>query len=286
MGASTHLKTSQSALSRTVTRVERVLGVTLFVRSTRRVTITPAGREFVALAERMLNDLQLSLLNMREVAGERRGQIIVSSFPIFAQQTLPPLIRRFRESRPQVELQLRTGRNPEGLDDVCNGIADFGITFADALPDTLDAVRVRKDRLYAAVPNGHPLSRSRAPVRLAQLRGLAMISLPRETYTRRLVDGAAAAEGLAWSHAVVVPGFLEMLSQVRAGIGVGVLPHSALPTSTEGVSVHPLADPALAVWVVVVTLRGRELSPAAAGFKALVVDHLKRTPERERRARV
>jgi DNA-binding transcriptional LysR family regulator len=106
-----------------------------------------------------------------------------------------------------------------------------------------------------------------------------MISLPSETYTRRLVDGAAATAGLGWNHAVVVPGFLEMLSQVRAGIGIGVLPESALPQrSKQEVATRVLADPALAVWVVLITLRGRELSPTASSFMSLVVAHLKETP--------
>ena len=61
VAAAAYLKTSQPALTRTVKRVERVLGVTLFARNTRRVEITSAGREFVAVAERILNDLQLWL---------------------------------------------------------------------------------------------------------------------------------------------------------------------------------------------------------------------------------
>src|ERR1044071_7462751 len=69
VAAASHLKTSQPALTRTVKRVERVLGVTLFARNTRRVEITPAGREFVAVAERMLNDLKITSRNRSE---ERR----------------------------------------------------------------------------------------------------------------------------------------------------------------------------------------------------------------------
>ena len=68
VAAAAHLKTSQPALTRTIKRVERILGVTLFARNTRRVEITPAGREFVAVAERVLTDLQLTVRNMTEVS--------------------------------------------------------------------------------------------------------------------------------------------------------------------------------------------------------------------------
>jgi len=55
IAAAAFLKTSQPALTRTIMRVEDVLGVRLFDRSTRRVAITAAGKEFVAVAERMID---------------------------------------------------------------------------------------------------------------------------------------------------------------------------------------------------------------------------------------
>ena len=73
IAAAAFLKTSQPALTRTIKRVEDVLGVRLFDRSTRRVAITTAGKEFVAVAERMLNDLRISVSSMREIgAGATR----------------------------------------------------------------------------------------------------------------------------------------------------------------------------------------------------------------------
>ena len=93
VAAASHLKTSQPALTRTVKRVERVLGVLLFARNTRRVEITPAGREFVAVAERMLNDLKITSRSLGEIAGEQRGRITVSTYSAFASQTMPPLAK-------------------------------------------------------------------------------------------------------------------------------------------------------------------------------------------------
>src|SRR5689334_16672984 len=72
IGASSFLKMSLPTLSRTIKRVERVVGVVLFERSTRRVAITAAGRQFVAVAQRFLSDLQISLQNLGDVASEQR----------------------------------------------------------------------------------------------------------------------------------------------------------------------------------------------------------------------
>src|SRR6516165_9362966 len=109
IAAAAFLKTSQPALTRTIMRVEDVLGVRLFDRSTRRVAITAAGKEFVAVAERMLNDLRISVRSMREIGEERRGQIIISSVVSVATGLIPAVVAKYRASRPGIEIILREG---------------------------------------------------------------------------------------------------------------------------------------------------------------------------------
>src|SRR5688500_11618661 len=79
IAAATLLKISQPALTRTIKQVEAELGVALFVRTTRQVEVTPAGREFAAVAERMLNDLRISVEHLRTQTSKHAGQVIVSS---------------------------------------------------------------------------------------------------------------------------------------------------------------------------------------------------------------
>ena len=73
IAAAAFLKTSQPALTRTILRVEDVLGVRLFDRSTRRVAITSAGKEFVAVAERMLKDHNALIQSL----GARRANVVL-----------------------------------------------------------------------------------------------------------------------------------------------------------------------------------------------------------------
>ena len=73
VAAAARLRISQPALTRAVKRLESELGVRLFDRTTRRVQVTAAGREFAAVAERMLADLGITVQSVREVAEERRG---------------------------------------------------------------------------------------------------------------------------------------------------------------------------------------------------------------------
>jgi DNA-binding transcriptional LysR family regulator len=275
VAAAAYLKTSQPALTRTVKRVERVLGVTLFARNTRRVEITSAGREFVAVAERILNDLQLTVRSMSEVTNEQRGKITISTFSAFATHTMPELVRQYRETRPSMEVRIREGRQSEIVEDVRTGVADFGIGYVNTLPDILQSDVLRREPLYAVIPLSHPLGAKKRPrVRLAELRDEALVSPPSETYLRRLIDGAAAAAGFTLRYGVTVERLLSVINHVRAGVGIGVLPSGVLPNPWNGFHAALLVEPSLSVSVGLITSRGRYLTPAASSMMTLISDEI------------
>ena len=277
VAAAAYLKTSQPALTRTVKRVERILGVTLFARNTRRVEITAAGREFVAVAERILTDLQLTVRNMTEVSSEQRGRITLTTYSAFASHTLPDLVKRFRETRPSIELRIREGRQSEIVEDVRSGVADFGIGYVNTLPDMLQATLLRKEPLYAVIPSSHPLAKKRSKVRLSELRDEPLVSPPSDTYLRRLIDGAAASAGFNLRYAVTVERLLSVIDHVRAGVGIAILPWGVLPPPPwTGFQTALLTEPPLTVSVGLISLRGRYLTPAAASLMALIQEETKK----------
>jgi DNA-binding transcriptional LysR family regulator len=279
IGAAAFLQTSQSALSRTVTRIEKLVGVRLFRRSTRRIELTPAGREFVAVSERVLNDLRIALGGLREVAGEQRGQVIVSALPIVVHHAMPPIVRAFCEQRPLVDLQIRAGYSGAVTEDVVGGLADFGIVAGDVVSSAVERVDLRRESLYVIVPRDHALAETSAPVRLAQLRDVPLISPPRDSQARLQIEGAAAAAGIHLRQAVLVPGFPEIIEYVRAGVGIGFVPAGALPQPLpDDVVARLLSAPALSISISMIRLLGRHMSPAAEAFWGLVLKTLKSDP--------
>src|SRR4029077_16050444 len=202
IAAAAFLKTSQPALTRTIKRVEDVLGVRLFDRSTRRVGITAAGKEFVAVAERMLNDLRISISSMREIGEEQRGQIIISSIMSVANGLLPAIVAKYRASRPGIEIILREGVHGDVLEDIRSGTADLGATYVDSVPDFAEAKRVSREVFDVILPRGHPLTKTakRSSVTLTEVANFALVSLPHESRTRRTIDGAASSAGLTLRH--------------------------------------------------------------------------------------
>lgn len=116
VAAASFLKLSQPALTRTIQQVEAELGVRLFSRNTRQVSITEAGKEFVGLAERLLNDLKIGVESMRERADRPRGQIVVTSVVSLANAMLPALLAGYRRRFSGIEVHLREGLHHAVLD--------------------------------------------------------------------------------------------------------------------------------------------------------------------------
>jgi DNA-binding transcriptional LysR family regulator len=276
IAAAAFLKTSQPSLTRTIMRVEDVLGVRLFDRSTRRVAITAAGKEFVAVAERMLNDLRISVRSMREVGEEQRGQIIISSIMSVANGLIPAVAAKYRASRPGVEIILREGVHGAVLEDIRSGTADLGATYVDNVPDFVEAKRASREVFVVILPRRHALTEiaKRSSVTLTELVNFPLVSLPHESRTRRTIDGAASSAGLTLRHVATVTQFATMMSFVRAGVGIAVVPSGAIAGLLgKDLAVLKLIRPRLSRDVGLIWLRERELTPTARGF-ALIFEEI------------
>ena len=194
VAAAAALKVSQPALTRTIKQLEAKLGVLLFARSTREVAVTEAGKEFAALAERLINDLKIGVESVRERSSERRGQIVVASVVSLASLVSPRLIADFARRYGGVEIHFREGLQGSVRDDVRSGVADFGVGYLDRLPRLFATERLGAERFHAVLPAGHRLAAQRE-IRLKALEDVPLVSLPTESRTRRLIDAAPPRRG-------------------------------------------------------------------------------------------
>jgi DNA-binding transcriptional LysR family regulator len=270
IAAASLLKTSQPAVTRTVKHVEEVLGIKLFDRSTRSVQITAAGKEFAAVAARILNDLKITLHSMRELSDQRRGQIIISSIMSVANGKLPELVSTYRRDYPGIELHVRDGVHGTVIEDVRSGTADFGITYLDDLPDPFVSARVGSEAFTVVLRKTHDLARKKT-LTLFELKGAPLVSLPSDSRTRRVIDGAASSMGLTLNHVVTVSQFATMLGFVRAGIGLAIAPKSGVASFLgKELSAVPIRGRPLPRDLGFITLKERAPSVAATGLMALI----------------
>ena len=265
--AAASLGVSQPALSRALQRLERSLGTTLFRRSTRVVSLTPAGRDFLPTAERLLTDLDRHLGHMRELADQRRGYVVVASLMSLAYHVLPAATAAYRRRFPGIDLYLREGVQDTIVTDVRRSVADLGIGNVGGVTDPVVAEPLGEEQCVVVLPRRHILAQRRA-LSIADLAGESLISMPPESGLRRLVDSAAVSAGVPLHHAITLHQFGTLFSFVRSGLGIAIVPVSALPPRGDrALRVRPLAGPALTRRVGILTLGDRVLSPAAASFR-------------------
>ena len=262
IAAAADLKISQPALTRTIKQIEVALGLQLFSRTTRQVAATPAGKEFVALAERLLNDLKIGIDGLRKHGAQQRGQVIVSSVLLFSDARLPGLIASYQKKYPGIDIQLREGIHGNVLDDVRSGVADFGVTYLNTLPDTFVVDALGVEALHVVLPASHALARKKK-IEIADLKAETFVSYPAEAHTRRLVDGMAAAAGFAPRCAVTVSRAVTLMNMVRNGIGIAIVPSSERPSPTDRrITSRPLARTPISR-IGIFHLRERELTAPA-----------------------
>ena len=270
--AATDLGISQPTLTRTVRKAEDMLGVTLFTRTTRRVALTAAGREFMPMAERLLSDLGLGIRNIRELADVERGQVVIASLMTIAHGILPTVIRQFAEQYPSVAVELREGVQTRVLEEVRGGSADFGLGDSADVGGHLELEALGKHGFRIALPNGHRLLR-RKSVSLSDLAEERLVSMPTEAAARRTLDVAALAAGVILNSHFTVGQFTTAFQLVAEGLGAAIVPATYFNGGhPDNVSSRPLKAPGAVQHLSVISRQDRVVTPAAAAFLSVLRD--------------
>lgn len=135
--AALELGMSTTALSNAVGKLERTLGVRLFNRTTRSVSLTEAGEQFVAQVAPALRDIHDAMDGVRSRQATPSGTLRINAFPTAAREIFPSLVLPFQRAHPQVHIDVVTeGR----LVDIVAGGFDFGVRSADLVPADMIAL--------------------------------------------------------------------------------------------------------------------------------------------------
>jgi DNA-binding transcriptional LysR family regulator len=146
--AALELGMSTTALSNAVGKLEADLGVRLFNRTTRSVSLTDAGRVFIEQVGPALQDIHGAMEAVRSQQATPSGTLRINAFAMAAREILSPLVLEFLRRYPQVHVDLVT----EGrlVDIVAEGF-DLGVRGADLVPSDMIAVSLRRPQRYAVV---------------------------------------------------------------------------------------------------------------------------------------
>lgn len=273
--AAERLNRSQSAVSGHVQQLEEELGVPLFERTTRRVSLTTEGRTLLIRCKSVMADLKSVAHELKEEAGLRRGRVSIGTSPSISTHRLPPIIAAYQAAYPGVALELHEAFAKGMYDDVRERVTDFAIgPKLEGLKD-FDIRPVIKDPIVAVLPAAYPLN-GRKSVSLEEIAGQPHLSMPKGTAIRTVIEDAFKAGGHEFAPKFEVIHQQTLFSLVEAGLGVTILPLMSVPQEpSRHYQVAHLRSPVIVREICLVTLKGKTLSPAARQCAELIVQTLK-----------
>jgi len=223
---------SPSTLSRCIQRIEDELGTALLVRDNRSVTLTAAGNLFKAYAAQQLEQWETLKRELKTSTDALEGQIHLFCSVTAAYSHLPPILDRFRQLHPKIEIHLNTGDSAIAVDQVLQEQVDFAITaYPDNFPAGLYFKKLAEIPLSIIAPtipcaltplvNQNPIDWKNIP-----------FILPEHGAVRRRFDNWFRKFKVGKPHIyATVAGHEALLSMVALGCGVGISPDVVVETS-------------------------------------------------------
>jgi len=285
--AAARLGIAQPPLSQQIRRLEELLGATLFDRTTRRVLLTDAGAVLLEGTERVVQTLDGVLDATRRAAGGETGRLAVAFASSVMFQTLPSLLRAFRDRFPDVVLELR--ELPTGLQLAALQAGEIDVGFVREPPETAGVAMetVMREPLVVAVSREHPLAGGGGEggaacpddVFLEDVRALAeepFVLFPQELAPGLHAQVMAVCRASGFEPRVVQESreLYTTVSLVEAGLGVTLVPASIRKMGWEGVRYLPVGGVETRIDMAWREDTERPVRPVVASFLELVREEL------------
>jgi DNA-binding transcriptional LysR family regulator len=239
--AADRLSMTQPPLSRQIRLLEAELGVRLLERSSRAVSLTPAGRALLTEARRLLRLSDEAALAVRRAPAGEEGSLVLAFTAVSAQGPLAGLLGTLRDRHPRLTVVLRELVSGDQLAAIAAGDVDLGLLRPPVRGAGFSRRRLHAEPLVVVAPEGLLPGGEVTVSDLAEL-PLLMYSPVEARYLHELVVAAADAEGVALRPVQYVAQAHTMVALAAAGLGVALVPASAAATLPEGVVSHPLTE--------------------------------------------
>jgi DNA-binding transcriptional LysR family regulator len=227
--AAARLHIVQSGLSASIRTLERELDTALFVRTTRRVQVTPAGEAFLGEAKRVLAAAAAARRVVDDMRGIQRGTLSIGVIQGLAPfVNIAELLGRFRAACPHVEIRLTTAGSLALVEAVRAGELDLAFAqFDGQAPPGVSAWMLACEALVAICAPEHWLA-GQPSVTLRDLANETFIDLRPDWGTRRLIDQSFDANGLSRHIGFEVNDLRTQLELVAHGLGIALVSRAVI----------------------------------------------------------
>jgi DNA-binding transcriptional LysR family regulator len=268
---------AQPALSQQIRRLEEEVGLALAERTTRSVSITPAGELLLVRARRILAELAAAQAELEALRGVTAGRLTIGAMPTMGPVDISLPLSVFHERHPMVELTVREALSGELAEMLREDVLDLAFLSVTGRIEThglshgLGLHRLLSEELVVMLPRGHRLAR-RQRIRMSELAGDTFISYREGARLRELLFAAARQAGFEPKVTLESSESQPIRALVHRGMGVAILPRSDAVGPGPDVAVAKLIEPALVRDITLAWREGRRHSPAASEFLVLALD--------------
>lgn len=265
--AAERLHMAQPPLSQQIRQLEEELGVALLARTRRRVELTEPGRQFLADARRILAEVDQAVHRARRAARGEVGELTLGMVTSAAlEDTLPRLLRAYRQRYPSVAITLRELSTGEQLAALREGRIDLGFLRPPVHEPGIVLTTLVREPLVAVLPAAHPLARRRR-IPLKALAAEPFIMIPRQhgLGILDLVTGACLQAGFTPRIAQEARELQTVVGLVAAGFGISLMPGTVRKLRHSDVAYVPLLPPGIFIEIAAAHRAG-EVPPLLAAF--------------------
>lgn len=245
--AAATLNIAQSPLSQQIRQLERDIGVSLFTRTTRSVSLTHAGEVFYERARALLADADTAAEDARKAARGEIGSLTVGFPGSAAFELLPALVRAYADRYPDVTLEVHSDMTtPIQAAQLLDGRLSVGILRPPVTTPGLAIEIIRHEPVIVLLASRHPATVHRQ-IDLADLRDEWFISFssdpPSTMYS--IMRDACQAAGFTPRIRQTVDDSAALVALVAADMGVALIPASLRHLRVNGATFRPLRSPQL-----------------------------------------
>lgn len=260
--AAAELNTVQSNVTTRIQQIEGALGVTLFERHSRGVTLTAAGQRLLPHAVRVGQALEEARRAVR-AEGEPRGTLVIGSLETTAALRLSPLLAGYAAAYPEVDLVLRTGTTAEMVEAVLARRVEGAFVCGPVDHPSLAAqVAFREEMVVATAPSVASLEA------LARQESVKIVVLRAGCSYRQRLEDILARRGIVGLRQLEFGTLDSIVGCVAAGLGVTLLPRSVLAAAARDgrVVLHALPPAESEAETLFIRRRDGAVSAALAAF--------------------
>ena len=220
-GAARRLYVSQPAVSSGIAKLEDSLGVSLFFRNNKGISLTAEGRLLYDYISRAFSFIEAGEDKLREISGLREGVLRIGASDMTLRFVLFDLIKDFKEKHSGIKLEISNNPTPKTLSQLRSGTIDLSAV-SSPIPEGTDfeIIPVRKIRDIFVASSSYPASSVMTPAEIASSR---IIMLDRETTSRRYIEDHFAKNSCALSPDIELATSDLLIDAAKRGLGIAAV---------------------------------------------------------------